>query len=124
MESSTLLVLLSMSAHFFILCCALDISTDQSALLALQSQVDPSPDNLLARNWSSDTPVCNWVGVTCNSRHQRVAALNISNMDLSGKVPPRLGNLSFLVSLDISGNMFKGDLPEEMTTEKTQVYQL
>ncbi|KAL0398447.1 UNVERIFIED_CONTAM: Receptor kinase-like protein Xa21 [Sesamum radiatum] len=35
-------------------------------------------------------------------------------MDLSGIIPPQLGNLSFLVSLDLSGNKFHGDLPEEL----------
>ncbi|KAK4399253.1 putative LRR receptor-like serine/threonine-protein kinase [Sesamum angolense] len=41
-----------------------------------------------------------------------------SNMEVSGIIPPQLGNLSFLVSLDLSGNKFHGDLPEELAKLK------
>ncbi|KAK6124240.1 hypothetical protein DH2020_041992 [Rehmannia glutinosa] len=34
-------------------------------------------------------------------------------MDLSATIPPQFGNLSFLVSLDMSNNKFHGDLPQE-----------
>ncbi|EYU28103.1 hypothetical protein MIMGU_mgv1a001115mg [Erythranthe guttata] len=39
-------------------------------------------------------------------------------MDLSGKIPPHLGNLSFLVSLDMSGNSFHGNLPHDLAKLK------
>ncbi|KAM3394409.1 hypothetical protein P3S68_003411 [Capsicum galapagoense] len=51
----------------------------------------------------------------CGSRHQRVMSLNLSNMDLSDRIPPDLGNLSFLFSLDLERNNFHGNLPQEMT---------
>ncbi|KAL3523095.1 hypothetical protein ACH5RR_015929 [Cinchona calisaya] len=35
-------------------------------------------------------------------------------MDLGGLVPPQLGNLSFIVSLDMSVNNFHGELPSEL----------
>ncbi|CAN4102252.1 unnamed protein product [Withania somnifera] len=35
-------------------------------------------------------------------------------MQLHGTIPPNLGNLSFLVSLNISNNTFHGDFPEEL----------
>ncbi|CAI9111766.1 OLC1v1012079C2 [Oldenlandia corymbosa var. corymbosa] len=95
-----------------------NISTDQDALLAFKNQITYDPYHILARNWSLGTSssVCDWIGVTCGSRrHRRVTALNISNMGLSGTIPPHLGNLSFLVSLDISGNDFHGELPEELS---------
>ncbi|CAN4081854.1 unnamed protein product [Withania somnifera] len=91
-----------------------DISTDKAALLAFKSRISFGPNNILATNWSSSNPVCTWIGITCASRHHRVAALNISSMQLHGTIPPRLGNLSFLVSLDISNNTFHGHLPEEL----------
>ncbi|XP_016451484.2 uncharacterized protein LOC107776148 [Nicotiana tabacum] len=92
-----------------------NISTDEAALLALKSHISSSdPNKILATNWSSSSPVCNWIGITCSSRHHRVAALDISSMQLHGTIPPHLGNLSFLVSLDISNNAFHGDLPEEL----------
>ncbi|XP_016457535.2 uncharacterized protein LOC107781357 isoform X2 [Nicotiana tabacum] len=91
-----------------------NITTDQTALLALRSQFSLyNSHHLLARNWSTFTPTCSWIGVTCGSRHQRVTALNLSSMNLKGMVPPQLGNLSFLISLDIRNNSFYGSLPEE-----------
>ncbi|KAL0305607.1 UNVERIFIED_CONTAM: putative receptor-like protein kinase [Sesamum radiatum] len=107
--------------HLFMSCLALNrlnIMTDQSALLVFKSQFEQEPGNVLARNWSSDTPVCSWTGITCSSRHLRVAAINVPNMDLSGIIPPQLGNLSFLVSLDLSGNKFHGGLPQELAKLK------
>ncbi|KAI4297565.1 hypothetical protein L6164_037450 [Bauhinia variegata] len=69
---------------------------------------------LLANNWSSSSSLCNWIGITCDARHGRVKALNLSNMGLIGNMPPELGNLSFLSALDLSNNRFYGDLPKEL----------
>ncbi|CDP18217.1 unnamed protein product [Coffea canephora] len=91
-----------------------NIDTDQSSLLALRAQISFDPQEILAKNWSVASPVCDWIGVTCSSGHRRVIALNISNMGLSGTLPPQLGNLSFLVSLDMRRNNFHGELPPEL----------
>ncbi|KAL3523098.1 hypothetical protein ACH5RR_015932 [Cinchona calisaya] len=91
-----------------------NITTDQSALLAVRAQFSIESRHILTKNWSIGFSVCDWIGVTCGSRHHRVTALNISNMDLGGLVPPQLGNLSFLVSLDMSINNFRGELPHEL----------
>ncbi|KAL3538464.1 hypothetical protein ACH5RR_001830 [Cinchona calisaya] len=93
-----------------------NITTDQSALLAVRAQFSiESRDHVLAKNWSVSSSVCGWIGVTCGfRRHRRVTALNISNMGLDGLIPPQLGNLSFLVSLDMTTNGFYGELPQEL----------
>ncbi|XP_060172794.1 LRR receptor-like serine/threonine-protein kinase GSO1 [Lycium barbarum] len=87
-------------------------TTDLSVLLSLKSHIITTTEhyNMLSHNWSSDTSICHWAGVTC-STSQRVTGLNISNMGITGTVPPQLGNLSFLVSLDLQGNKFGGELP-------------
>ncbi|XP_055829115.1 LRR receptor-like serine/threonine-protein kinase FLS2 [Solanum dulcamara] len=90
-----------------------NISIDEAALLALKSHISSHP-NILESNWTSSSPVCSWIGVTCSSRHHRVTALDISSMTLHGTIPPHLGNLSFLSSLDISNNTFHGGFPEEL----------
>ncbi|KAF3649452.1 putative WEB family protein, chloroplastic-like [Capsicum annuum] len=92
-----------------------NITTDQSALLSLKAQISLDPSHLLIESWSPATSVCRWVGVTCRSCHHRVTSLNISNMNLTGRIPPDLGNLTFLISLDLSRNNFYGSLPQEMT---------
>ncbi|XP_004233904.1 probable LRR receptor-like serine/threonine-protein kinase At3g47570 [Solanum lycopersicum] len=91
-----------------------NISTDEAALLALKSHISFSSNNILATNWSSSSPVCTWIGITCNSRHHRVTTLDISSMQLHGTIPPHLGNLSFLVSIIIDNNTFHGELPKEL----------
>ncbi|PIN13196.1 Non-specific serine/threonine protein kinase [Handroanthus impetiginosus] len=92
-----------------------DLKTDESSLLAFKSHItNDSSHTTLGKNWTTKTSVCNWIGVTCGSRNYRVIALNISYMFLEGTIPPHIGNLSFLVSLDITGNRFHGDLPEEL----------
>ncbi|XP_027185152.1 putative receptor-like protein kinase At3g47110 [Coffea eugenioides] len=88
-------------------------TTDQSSLLALRAHISVDPLQILAKNWSVGSSVCHWIGVSCGSRHRRVTALDISNMGLTGIIPPQLGNLSFLVSLDMSANNFHGEPPHE-----------
>ncbi|XVF18542.1 hypothetical protein REPUB_Repub11eG0031400 [Reevesia pubescens] len=90
-----------------------NITTDQLALLAFKAKVH-EPQNLLATNWSISTSVCNWIGVSCGSKHRRVTALSLSSMNLTGTIPPHLGNLSFLSLLDIENNGFQGSLPVEL----------
>ncbi|KAH9722911.1 protein kinase domain-containing protein [Citrus sinensis] len=90
-----------------------DLTTDQSALLAFKAHVFDYR-SALANNWSISYPICSWVGISCGSRHQRVTALNLSDMGLGGTIPLHLGNLSFLVSLHISENNFHGHLPKEL----------
>ncbi|KAG2684921.1 hypothetical protein I3760_10G098500 [Carya illinoinensis] len=93
----------------------LNITTDQSALLALKAHISYDPHHILTTNWSSTTSVCHWVGVTCGSRYHRVIALNLSNNGLVGTIPPHIGNLSFLVGLSIWNNSFHGSIPNDLS---------
>ncbi|CAL2225825.1 unnamed protein product [Prunus armeniaca] len=90
--------------------------TDQSALLAIQSKLSFDPTNIvLGGNWTTKTSFCNWVGVFCSKRRQRVTALKLSYMALQGTISPHIGNLSFLVSLHLQNNSFFGPLPNEIS---------
>ncbi|TYJ48352.1 hypothetical protein E1A91_A01G055800v1 [Gossypium mustelinum] len=91
-----------------------NISTDQSALLALKAHIINDSRNLLTTNCSIAFSVCKWIGVTCGSRHQRVIALDLSNMNLSGTVSPHIGNLSFLTLLNMKNNKFHGPLVAQL----------
>ncbi|KAH9723307.1 protein kinase domain-containing protein [Citrus sinensis] len=90
-----------------------NLTTDQSALLAFKDHVI-DPRGILTNNWSILYPVCSWVGISCGVRHRRVTALNLSDMGLGGAIPPHLGNLSFLVYLNVSYNNFHGHLPSKL----------
>ncbi|XP_038687518.1 probable LRR receptor-like serine/threonine-protein kinase At3g47570 [Tripterygium wilfordii] len=91
-----------------------NITTDQFALLALKAHIAADSKKLLSINWSTTTSVCNWMGVTCGAPHHRVTALNLSNMGLTGTIPPHIGNLSFLSSLFFANNTFYGSLSIEL----------
>ncbi|RHN41096.1 putative non-specific serine/threonine protein kinase [Medicago truncatula] len=111
------LLLFLISLHCFVACLATNtknITTDQSSLLAFKSLITSDPYDMLSNNWSTSSPVCTWVGVTCDERHNRVHSLNLQNMSLRGIVSPNLGNLSFLVILNLSSNSFNGQFPKEI----------
>ncbi|KAF2309551.1 hypothetical protein GH714_003791 [Hevea brasiliensis] len=101
--------------HCFMAMAVTNLSTDESALLALKAHITVDPHNVTTYNWSSTSSVCNWVGISCGARHRRVTALNLTNMGLQGIIPLHLGNLSFLGYLTASGNKFQGRLPEELS---------
>nr|XP_023927364.1 putative receptor-like protein kinase At3g47110 [Quercus suber] len=91
--------------------------TDQSALIAFKSHITFAPNDTVfaGGNWSTTTNFCEWFGVSCSRRRQRVIALDLSLVGLYGTISPHIGNLSFLVSLDLSNNSFNGFLPHEIS---------
>ncbi|CAA3009856.1 probable LRR receptor-like serine threonine-kinase At3g47570 [Olea europaea subsp. europaea] len=93
---------------------SLKSSTDEYALLAFKSQITSDPNNIFAKNWSQGTSFCNWVGITCGRRHQRVRELNLADMGIGGTIAKEIGELSFLRSLIISNNNFLGFIPDEI----------
>ncbi|XP_059665084.1 probable LRR receptor-like serine/threonine-protein kinase At3g47570 isoform X2 [Cornus florida] len=109
-------ILLLFLIYSFVGCLAVTSTsfTDEYALLAFKAHITIDPTNVLATNWSKGTSFCNWVGVACSRRRQRVTALNLSNMGLRGTIPKDVGNLSFLSFFDISENSFHGHLPGEL----------
>ncbi|KAK2970325.1 hypothetical protein RJ640_025984 [Escallonia rubra] len=100
-------VYLALIMSFSAVSAVTNITTDEHALLSLKASI-------ITGWYSSATHVCNWTGVICN-RQKRVSVLNLSNMGLLGTIPPSMGNLSFLGSLDLSNNSFSGFIPKEMT---------
>ncbi|XP_057485785.1 LRR receptor-like serine/threonine-protein kinase EFR [Actinidia eriantha] len=88
--------------------------TDQSALLSFKSHLALNPNHPLTDNWTTTTSFCEWVGVSCSRRRQRVTTLNLSFMGIQGRVSPYIGNLSFLTILNLRNNSLRGDLPETL----------
>ena len=89
-------------------------SVDKFALIALKAHITYDPKGILATNWSTKTPHCSWYGISCDAPQERVSAINLSNMGLEGTIAPQIGNLSLLVSLDLSNNYFHATLPKDI----------
>ncbi len=66
-------------------------------------------------NWASAAPVGEWYGVTTDASG-RVTGLNLENNNLNGTLPPALGALANLRTLNLSLNAaLSGPLPQTLT---------
>ena len=64
-------------------------------------------------NWLSSAPIGQWIGVTTDARG-RVTELSLSENNLSGPVPPELGNLTNLTILILDFTNLSGPIPPEL----------
>lgn len=86
---------------------------ERAALIALHTATNGA-------GWIDDTgwdtavldTECTWYGVACAGGH--VTELRLSSNQLSGNLPPELGNLDNLVRLELPLNQLSGSLPSEM----------
>ncbi|KAK7360559.1 hypothetical protein VNO77_02565 [Canavalia gladiata] len=92
---------------------ALGNDTDQLSLLRFKEVIENDPFDILI-SWNSSTHFCNWHGVSCSLRHQRVTALNLQGYALRGMIPPEIGNLTFLRYVNLQNNSFYGKIPHEI----------
>ncbi|PQP96025.1 putative LRR receptor-like serine/threonine-protein kinase [Prunus yedoensis var. nudiflora] len=86
------------------------IATDKEALLSFKSGVSLPPSF-----WDQNSSPCtNWTGVVCNKLGNRVVALHLSGLGLTGSITPHIGNLSFLRSLQLQNNKLTGNIPSQI----------
>ena len=62
-------------------------------------------------NWSLDTPITSWEGVTMEGTPQRITRLLLPNKGLTGRIHFELQYLSALTHLDLSRNALTGEIP-------------
>ncbi|KAL6654820.1 hypothetical protein ACP70R_008285 [Stipagrostis hirtigluma subsp. patula] len=87
---------------------------DEPALLAFKSMLS-TPSNGFLASWNTSRHYCGWPGVVCSHRQRgRVVSLLMGSFNLSGRISPFLGNLSFLKKLDLHDNQFVGQIPAEL----------
>ncbi|GLT39970.1 hypothetical protein SLA2020_141340 [Shorea laevis] len=88
-------------------------TTDHMALIAFKSKISNDPQGI-SKSWNDSVHFCQWEGITCSRRRDRVTFLDISSRDLVGSLSPFIGNLSFLQEIRLSNNSFYGDIPLEI----------
>ncbi|XVF24083.1 hypothetical protein REPUB_Repub13aG0096600 [Reevesia pubescens] len=75
--------------------------TDKQALLEFKGKI--TGDQLkVMHSWNSSIHFCQWYGVTCGRRHQRVT---------SGEIPSNLSGCSKLTFVHMRGNLLTGEIP-------------
>ena len=85
---------------------------DRSALVAFYHAVD-GPNWTDNENWLTDAPLGEWKGVDTDSTG-RVTRLRLSANELTGTIPPELGNLSRLTYVELNVNRLGGAIPPEI----------
>ncbi len=87
-------------------------SADRAALVTLYNATN-GPNWTNNTNWLSDTPLDQWHGVSTDG-DGRVVTLDLYANQLSGAIPPELGNLANLAGLSLAGNQLSGAIPSEL----------
>ena len=65
-------------------------------------------------DWSVDTAIGSWHGVTVTGTPQQVTKLELANKSLTGSIPAVLGRFWKLAHLDLSDNSLTGTIPVEL----------
>ncbi|WCJ40509.1 Receptor kinase-like protein Xa21 [Euphorbia peplus] len=87
--------------------------TDSIALLKFKEGISSDPQNIFG-SWNHSLHFCNWFGVRCSSKHQRVTSLELQGRNLVGSISPYIGNLSFLRFINLQNNTLHGPIPQQI----------
>ncbi|KAI7745661.1 hypothetical protein M8C21_006814 [Ambrosia artemisiifolia] len=85
---------------------------DRLALLTIKSMIKHDPHGVMTSWNDSSTSFCQWQGVTCSTRDQRVVVLDLSSRGLIGNIPAAVTNCSKLQVLQLGGNLLVGKIPD------------
>ena len=88
-----------------------DLQSDREILVALYESTD-GPNWTRSDNWLTDAPLGDWYGVATDASG-RVVYLYLYRNNLAGPIPPELGNLASVTTLNLGYNLLNGPIPPE-----------
>jgi hypothetical protein len=65
-------------------------------------------------SWNASIHFCNWHGITCSCRHQRVTAWVLEGQKLHGSISAYIGNITFLRFINLRNHSYDGKIPQEV----------
>ncbi|KAK9064589.1 hypothetical protein SSX86_015971 [Deinandra increscens subsp. villosa] len=90
-----------------------DLTSDRAALLSLRTAVG---GRTLLWTTTQQSP-CGWAGVQCDNAVNRVTALHLPGVSLSGQLPVGIfGNLTRLRTVSLRFNALSGPLPSDLSS--------
>ncbi|KAH7854175.1 hypothetical protein Vadar_011072 [Vaccinium darrowii] len=90
------------------------LNDDVLGLIVFKADIQDPYGKLVSWNEDDDS-CCNWVGVTCDPRSNRVFELVLDGFSLSGKIGKGLLQLQFLHKLSLAKNNLTGNLTPVLT---------
>ncbi|XP_071692519.1 uncharacterized protein [Rutidosis leptorrhynchoides] len=83
---------------------------DTAILLRVKTTQLTDPDSLLS-NWNTSIPPCSWNGITCNNQSQDIISIDFTDFStLSGPFPADFCRIQTLRHLSIGNNCFNGTI--------------
>ncbi|XP_052187226.1 probable LRR receptor-like serine/threonine-protein kinase IRK isoform X2 [Diospyros lotus] len=90
------------------------LNDDVLGLIVFKADIQDPSGKLVSWNEDDDSP-CNWVGVKCNPRFNRVSELVLDGFALSGRLGKGLLQLQFLRKLSLANNNLTGNIGPSLT---------
>ena len=91
-------------------CSDTGLSSDCAVLLAAKDTLRGTA----TLNWSTNTAITSWDGVTLGGTPRRVTGLDLHGRSLTGSIPSGLGGLTHLQILRLYDNQLTGSLPSQL----------
>ncbi|KAK4582178.1 hypothetical protein RGQ29_025374 [Quercus rubra] len=109
-----LVVLFVVLAPAIVHCLDPAFNDDVLGLIMFKAGIQDPKDKLTSWNEDASSP-CNWVGVKCDPKTNRVTELVLDGFSLSGHIDRGLLRLQFLQILSLSNNNFTGTINPDLT---------
>ncbi|RZC47706.1 hypothetical protein C5167_040635 [Papaver somniferum] len=90
--------------------------SDFKALMKMKNSITVSEEY---SSWFQNTDCCDWIGIQCDSKTNRIGGIHLFVGELYGQIPSSVGDLSHLEALTV--NHFKnitGPIPQSITKLK------